>query len=101
MNDARTSIEQLFAQIPDAIWSPGSPLPYVYRGKPIEMVEQMAKEMGVGVTANQAMDTLLEALRRNGKLSLNIRGNPPEPIRAGIFVYSLLQRGICRPMASA
>lgn len=99
MNGTRTRIEQLFEKIPDAIWSPGRPLPSVYRGKPIEMVEQMAHEMGLK-NPNEAMDTLVEELARSG-FRLCIRGNPPAPIRAGIFVYTLLQRGICRPMARA
>jgi hypothetical protein len=96
-----TPIEKLFADIPPAIWSPGKPIPYVYRGQPIEMVEQMAREMGPGVTVDQAMDTLLHALAKSGRMHLRIMGDPPPPIRAGIFVYSLLQQGICRPMASA
>jgi hypothetical protein len=95
------TIENFFAKIPEAIWSPGQPVPYVYRGKPIEMVEQMAQEMGPGVTATQAIDTLLRALARDGRLRLRIMGDPPPSIRAGIFVYSLLQHGICRPMAQA
>lgn len=101
MNDVRQSIDKLFSEIPSAIWSPGRPLPYVYRGTPVEMVAQMAEEMGSGVTVSQAMDTLLEALARNGRLRLRIVGDPPEPIRAGIFVYSLLQHGICHPMPRA
>ncbi len=101
MSDVRTSIDKLFADIPSAIWSPGRPLPYVYRGTPVEMVKQMASEMGDGVTANQAMDALLEGLARSGRLRLRIVGDPPENIRAGIFVYSLLQHGICHPMPAA
>lgn len=101
MNDLRTSIDKLFAEIPSAIWSPGVPIPYVYRGTPVEMVEQMATEMGPGVTVSQAMDKLLAALARNGRLRLRIVGNPPENIRAGIFVYSLLQHGVLHPMAKA
>jgi hypothetical protein len=101
VKDVRTNIKNIFAEIPEAIWSPGQPIPYVYRGKPIEMVQQMAREMGPGVTTNQAIDTLLDALARDGLLKLRITGNSPPAIRAGIFVHSLLQRGICRPMASA
>ena len=101
MNDIRQSIDKLFAQIPNAVWAPGHPIPYVYRGTPVEMVGQMAEEMGGGVTVGQAMDALIESLARNGRLRLRIVGDPPENVRAGIFVYSLLQHGICHPMPKA
>lgn len=101
MNDVRTSIEKLFAEIPNAVWAPGRPVPYIYRGTPEEMVAQMAEEMGPGVTVTQAMDHLLDALARDGRLKLRILGDPPENIRAGIFMYSLLQHGICHPMPKA
>ncbi len=101
MHDTRTRIDKLFEQIPEAIWSPGKPVPYVYRGTPIEMVEQMAHEMGPDVSVSEAMDTLLHALATTGRMKLRIVGDPPENIRAGIFVFSLLQQGIFAPMASA
>ena len=103
---SRTPIGKIFEEIPEDIWSPGRPLPYVYRGKPIDMVKQMASDMGpdVGpdVTVPQAIDTLLDALSRSGRLRLKFVGSPPpDDVRAGIFVYSLLQHGICQPMAQA
>lgn len=65
------------------------------------MVKQMAAEMGPAVTPGQAMHTLIDALARHRQLKIRITGDPPEDIRAGIFVYTLLQHGICRPMAEA
>jgi hypothetical protein len=97
----RTPIGKLDEEIPEAIWSPGRPLPNVYRGKPVEMVQQMASTMGPGVSISQAIDTLLQALSRDGRLHLRIVGDPPVNIRASIFVYTLLQSGICQPMARA
>jgi hypothetical protein len=103
VNAVRTDIHKLFEAIPEAIWSHGQPVPYVYRGTPTEMVQQMAREMGPGVTVTQAVDTLLKALGRDGrlKLKLKIKGDPPDDIRAGIFVYVLLKNGIAHPLPQA
>jgi hypothetical protein len=97
----RIPIDKLLESIPTAIWSPGRPIPYVYRGSPLEMVEQMASEMGPAVTPAQAMDKLMKVLATSGRLHIQIHGSPPEEIRAGIFVHCLLQQRICRPMAQA
>jgi antitoxin component of RelBE/YafQ-DinJ toxin-antitoxin module len=65
------------------------------------MVQQMANEMGPGVTVSQAMNTLLEALAKEGRLRIQITGDPPEEVLAGIFVFSLLRHGVLHPMAQA
>ena len=98
MNAGRTSVEKLLAGLPVAIWSPGKPLPHIYRGNPSEMVAQMAGEIGSSVTSNQAIDLMLDSLAKNGRLRLHITGDPPDHIRAGIFIHSLVQHGVFRRM---
>ena len=101
MDNLTTTLDDLLQTLPVAIWSEGHPLPYIYRGAPIDMVRQMAAEMGAGVTADQAMDKLIKSLAKSGRLKLRIHGSPPEDVRAGIFVHCLLEHRICRAMAQA
>jgi hypothetical protein len=95
------SLDKILKEIPDAIWTSGRPLPYIYRGSPLEMVQQMASEMGPRVTVAQAMELLLKELLRHRRVQIQFHGNPPEVIKAGIFVHTLLANGVCRPMAQA
>jgi hypothetical protein len=96
-----TNLDKILEEIPPAIWSPGQPLPYIYRGSPLEMVKGMASEMGPGVTPDQAMNRLLAALASSRKLHICIAGDPPEHVKASVFVYALLQHGLLRPMPQA
>lgn len=94
-------IQKMFAEIPPAIWASGPEGPLVYRGKPIEMVREMASELGPEVTPTQAINLLTVQLASQGRIRLTVTGDPPEDILAGIFVYALLQSGILRPVAQA
>lgn len=103
-------VEAVLAALPTAIWMPMptfSQLPCCYQGTPLDMVGQMAEEMGPKLGVHEAIDLLIEFLadRRGLKISLPAEDNEgsvlPEEIRAGIFVAILLDSGIAEPMASA
>lgn len=94
-------IQKMFDRIPPAIWASSPSGPLVYRGKPIEMVTQMASELGPSVTPTQAINFLTMRLASQGRVRLQVSGDPPEDILAGIFVFALLQHGILRPVAQA
>lgn len=103
-------VEEVLAGLPTAIWMPTacfSQLPCCYQGSPLEMVEQMAQEMGPKLGVHDAIDLLIEFLaeRRDVKIVLPAEdgagGVLPEGVRAGIFVAILLDSGVAEPMASA
>lgn len=90
--------------IPKTIWvSTGSDgLPRCYHGSPIEMVQQMAKEMHPDVGVHDAIDLIIEMVRESHALHLEIPGAEiPESDRAAIFVAALVFCHVARPLASA
>lgn len=98
MSDA--VFDRIVEEIPPAIWMHGEPLPSVYHGRPVDMVRQMCGQAGEGITIQRAVEFLSVAL--NGRMRpLHFIGNPPDEVRAGLFVFALLRNGICQPMARA
>lgn len=92
---------EVLSKLPSAIWCPGGPLPAIYRGSPLEMVRQMAEEMGTGIKTFDAVRTLCNALAEHRKVYIGLPGNVSEDILAGLFVFALLDLRISRPMPSA
>lgn len=87
--------------LPLAVWTYSKEGPLIYRGSPLEMVQQMAAEIGPEVTPGEAMETILNALAEHQHIRIRIVGDPPEDIRAGIFLFALITHGVCHPMAKA
>lgn len=100
MNPVPCTPEALEA-LPSAIWAPGCASPSVYSGAPIEMVRQMAAEMGPHVSPEEAIHTLLAALARHRRIVIGLPNDLPEDVLAGLFVFALLDQGVCRPMPDA
>lgn len=88
-------------KLPDAIWVPGGEAPSVYRGSPLEMVQQMAAEMHPEMTASEAVEVLQDALAKHRRIFIGLPRAVPEEIRAGMFIYALLDLGLSRPMPEA
>ncbi len=72
----------------------------VYHGRPIDMVRQMASEMGEGMSVHAAVGTLLTALYRNRGILIAIPEDAPEEIVAALFVHALIDSGVSRPVTS-
>lgn len=85
---------ELLRSLPDIIWCPvrGS-VPHVYSGSPLQMVDQMAAEMGPNVTRPQAIQALLLGLAFHRKIFIGLPELPTEEL-AGLFIYALLDRGV-------
>lgn len=92
---------EILNKLPQAIWCPGGPEPSIYRGSPLEMVRQMAGEMGPDIGTHDAVHTLCQALAQYRKVFIGLPGNVPEEVLAGLFVFALLDLRISRPMAAA
>src|SRR5271155_1681899 len=86
--------------LPDAISVERARQVYVYHGTPVEMVRQMASEMGPNVTVHNAIGTLLTALYRNRGVLIAIPEDAPEEIVAAVFVHALLDTGIFKPITA-
>jgi hypothetical protein len=88
-------------KLPSAIWMKGPKAAVsVYHGKPIDMVRQMAEEMGLP-SVKDAVGTLLTALYRNRGVLIAIPEDAPEEDLSALFVYSLLDTGLSQPVASS
>lgn len=94
-------LPEALQSLPGAIWCPGGVSPSIYRGAPVEMVRQMAAEMGPQVTLEQAIEVVLHNLAAHKRIFIGLPSGVSEEIRAGIFIYALLDIGISRPMALA
>jgi len=84
--------------LPKAIWMQGSRS--VYRGTPVEMVRQMAAEMGPGLTVRSTVDTLLTALYLKRGLLIALPEDAPEEIVAALFVHALLDARVSKPIVA-
>jgi hypothetical protein len=89
------------ANLPGAIWVPGGPDPTIYRGTPVEMVQQMADEMGPTISTHQAIQTLVGALAEHRRIHIGLPSNVSPEVEAGVFIYALLDLGISKPVPSA
>ena len=74
---------------------------YLYNGTPLEMVKQMAAEMGEGITAPQAIDTLLLALAYFKHIYIGVPEDLPVDDQAELFIGALLDQGVSRPLVAA
>lgn len=86
--------------LPSAITMSADPMA-VYYGTPIEMVKQMAAEMGPNVGVRRAISTILTALYRNRGVLIVIPEDAPEEVVAAIFVYALLDSGVSKPVTAS
>lgn len=77
-------------------------LPHCYHGTPLEMVEQMAKEMNRSLGVHEAIDLLLQLLEEAYELQLEIPGaDIPESERAAIFIAALIHCHVAQAVATA
>jgi hypothetical protein len=96
-------------ELPSAIWMPTAcfaKLPSCYNGSPLEMVEQMAKEMGPQLGVHDTIDLLIEYLSDQRDIRVHLPSEEggdvlPEEVRAGLFVAILLDAGVAQPMPGA
>lgn len=96
--------ERPLSRLPDAIWMParrGGALPSCYRGSPLEMVQQMAAEMGEHLGVHDAIDLLLRFLADERGLKIRLPEQAPEGARALMFVGALVALRIAKEMPKA
>jgi hypothetical protein len=85
-------------RLPGAIWMQGSRS--IYRGSPVEMVRQMAAEMGADLSVHTTIDTLLTALYLKRGLLIAIPEDAPEDVVAALFVHALLDAKVSKPIVA-
>ena len=88
--------------LPRAIWLPslrGNPV--CYQGSPLEIVEEMACGMKLGLGVHDAIDLLLRSLADERGINIKLPDNISEAVRASGFVYALILSGVAREMAQA
>jgi hypothetical protein len=73
----------------------------IYRGKPLEIVRTMAREMGVGVSPREAIMHLIRGLGENRRIAIELPLDLDEDSLSRMFVYALVSTGVGRPLAQA
>lgn len=104
MNEEKDISEGKLLALPQSIWMPtGNPgeTPSVYHGSPEEMVEEMAREMGDGVTVREAVERLCGALAAYRRVVIGLPEDVPDDTLARLFVFALLDTKLAKPMAAA
>lgn len=87
--------------LPRAIWASGGRSPSIYRGSPLEMVRTMASEMvPFDLPSRYVILAILSGLKRNRGIDIRLPNVCNDEEFAALFVYALLDRGICRPIAT-
>lgn len=90
--------------LPSAIWMPtyaNSRLPNCYQGTPLEMVGEMAGEMGPQLGVHDSIDLATRFLHDQRGISIKLPAEAPEEKRAQIFIHALLTTKVAVPMAKA
>lgn len=86
--------------LPRTIWMAGQSDISVYRGSPLEMVHQMAAEMG-SASVHETVGVLLTSLYRNRGVLIAIPEDAPDEVLSALFVFALLNTGVGHPMAQS
>jgi hypothetical protein len=73
----------------------------IYRGKPLDIVRTMAREMGANVSPRAAIRHLLKGLGENRKITIELPLDIDEDCLSRMFVYALLHTGVGKPLAQA
>lgn len=84
--------------LPEAIVMTANASMSVYRGTPIEMVQQMASEMKAGLSIHQAVQALLTSIGFKQGILIAIPEDCPEDLLCALFVHALLDTGISEPV---
>jgi len=84
--------------IPPVIWCPLGD--YLYSGSPLEMVQQMADEMGDDIQPGQAIYILVTALAYHRQIYIGLPDAADDDL-AGLFITALLDQGVSRPLVAA
>lgn len=85
-------------EIPPVIWCPVGD--YLYSGSPLEMVQQMADEMGDNIQPGQAIYILVTALAYHRQIYIGLPEADDNDL-AGMFITALLDQGVSRPLVAA
>lgn len=86
---------ELLRDLPEVIWCPvRDSNPCIYSGSPLNMVRQMAAEMGPNVTPPQAIQVLLTGLAYHRKIFIGLPEELSPAELASLFIYALLDRGV-------
>lgn len=103
--------EAPLGELPTAIWMPTAcfrSLPCCYNGTPLQMVEQMAAEMGPKLSVHDTIDLLIEFLSSQRDVNIHLPAEEPEEeelmpeyMRATFFIAILLDAGVAEPMPAA
>lgn len=70
----------------------------VYRGTPVEMVRQMAREMDPPLSVSKAVEALLTAIGFKRGILIAIPEDCPEDLLCALFVQALLDTGVSQPV---
>jgi hypothetical protein len=90
--------------LPKAIWMPvfeSGQLPCCYQGSPLEMVQQMAKEMNPALSVHETIDYSVRFLADNRKIGIGIPKNLSEEVRSTCFIHALIALKVATVMPSA
>ncbi len=99
---ATVSLPKALEGLPDVIWVPGSHPVAVYRGSPSDIVQSMASEMKPkGLPLRVTITAILTGLAKKRGIAIELPSEYPDDILASLFVYALLDTGICRRVPQA
>ena len=84
--------------LPATIWCPEGH--YLYNGTALEMVQQMADEMGEEISPDQAIYILTCALAYHRQIYIGLPDVPVDDL-AFLFIHALLDQGVGQPLVSA
>jgi hypothetical protein len=87
--------------IPSAIWIPqGGAEPAIYRGQPIEMVQEMARETG-HTSLYATIGLITQGLSQNRRVKITLPADLSDDALSTLFIYALLTTGVAQKMPQA
>lgn len=89
--------------LPESIWIPKFAMSQAcYHGSPLEMLQDLAREMGPTVGVEDAIRCLLDELGKQGmEIHIPSATEAPRPTRAALLILVLLLTGYAREVPQA
>lgn len=86
--------------LPRSVWIPSGSF-RIYRGSPVQMVQEMAGDESPTCSVKETLRKLTEGLAKNRRLIIQLPWSEPEETLSALFVYALLQERIMKPAPTA
>lgn len=80
-------------KLPRAVWVP-SGSHRIYRGAPVEIVQDMAGQLQTGLTFRQALTRLVSELEASREIRIELPWEEEDAVLSSLFLYALLDLGI-------